>query len=121
MGSPPPRTSSCFEETTGNTNRSSCFTSRFHRRIKTRTLPMKTVKQINDELLKSQTAKDDGKHDPTEATRLRLQAYFQFWTPWLTILDPLNGFSRTPFEPPRVCRRPFGLSYAAMVGCSSMA
>ncbi len=24
-------------------------------------------------------------------------------------------------EPPRVCRRPFGLSYAAMVGCSSMA
>jgi putative restriction endonuclease len=25
------------------------------------------------------------------------------------------------YEPPRVCRRPFGLSYAAMVGCSSMA
>jgi uncharacterized protein YidB (DUF937 family) len=25
------------------------------------------------------------------------------------------------FEPPRVCRRPFGLSYAAMAGCSSMA
>jgi len=24
-------------------------------------------------------------------------------------------------EPPRVCRRPFGLSYAAMGGCSSMA
>ena len=24
-------------------------------------------------------------------------------------------------EPPRVCRRPFGLSYAAMAGCSSMA
>ena len=28
---------------------------------------------------------------------------------------------RLPFEPPRVCRRPFGLSYAAMAGCSSMA
>ena len=26
-----------------------------------------------------------------------------------------------PLEPPRVCRRPFGLSYAAMVGCSSIA
>ncbi len=26
-----------------------------------------------------------------------------------------------PIEPPRVCRRPFGLSYAAMAGCSSMA
>jgi hypothetical protein len=25
------------------------------------------------------------------------------------------------YEPPRVCRRPFGLSYAAMAGCSSMA
>jgi predicted MPP superfamily phosphohydrolase len=24
-------------------------------------------------------------------------------------------------EPPRDCRRPFGLSYAAMAGCSSMA
>jgi hypothetical protein len=24
-------------------------------------------------------------------------------------------------EPPRVCRRPFGLSYAAMADCSSMA
>jgi hypothetical protein len=24
-------------------------------------------------------------------------------------------------EPPRVCRRPFGLSYAAMAGSSSMA
>ena len=24
-------------------------------------------------------------------------------------------------EPPRVCRRPFGLSHAAMAGCSSMA
>ena len=24
-------------------------------------------------------------------------------------------------EPPRVCRRPFGLSQAAMAGCSSMA
>jgi hypothetical protein len=23
-------------------------------------------------------------------------------------------------EPPRVCRRPFGLSYAATAGCSSM-
>ncbi|MCK1564070.1 hypothetical protein IVB08_08795 [Bradyrhizobium sp. 173] len=27
---------------------------------------------------------------------------------------------RRPNEPPRVCRRLFGLSYAAMAGCSSM-
>jgi len=27
----------------------------------------------------------------------------------------------TDSEPPRVCRRPVGLSYAAMAGCSSMA
>jgi hypothetical protein len=27
----------------------------------------------------------------------------------------------TAIEPPRVCRRPFGLSYAAMACCSSMA
>jgi hypothetical protein len=27
----------------------------------------------------------------------------------------------TVLEPPRICRRPFGLSYAAMAGCSSMA
>lgn len=25
------------------------------------------------------------------------------------------------FEPPQVCRRPFGLNYAAMAGCSSVA
>ena len=30
-------------------------------------------------------------------------------------------YSRELSEPPRVCRRPFGLSYAAMAGCSSMA
>lgn len=29
--------------------------------------------------------------------------------------------TRKRIEPPRVCRRPFGLSYAAMAGCSSMA
>jgi patatin-like phospholipase/acyl hydrolase len=28
---------------------------------------------------------------------------------------------RSRLEPPRVCRRPFRLSYAAMAGCSSMA
>ena len=28
---------------------------------------------------------------------------------------------RYGFEPPRLCRRPFGLSYAAMAGASSMA
>ena len=47
---------------------------------------------------------------------------------WLYILTPLQ--STTPIvafglivqgEPPRVCRRPFGLSQAAMAGCSSMA
>jgi len=29
--------------------------------------------------------------------------------------------TRNDIEPPRVCRRPAGLSYAAMAGCSSMA
>jgi hypothetical protein len=29
--------------------------------------------------------------------------------------------SQFNLEPPRVCRRPLGLSYAAMAGCSSMA
>jgi IS5 family transposase len=28
---------------------------------------------------------------------------------------------RPGIEPPRVCRRPFGLSHAAMAGCSSIA
>jgi Histidine kinase-, DNA gyrase B-, and HSP90-like ATPase len=34
---------------------------------------------------------------------------------------PLGDKGLGRFEPPRVCRRPFGLSYAAMAGCSSMA
>ena len=34
-------------------------------------------------------------------------------------LDKL--IERKVSEPPRVCRRPFGLSHAAMAGCSSMA
>jgi type II secretory pathway component PulL len=33
----------------------------------------------------------------------------------------LDELSARYAEPPRVCRRPFGLSYAAMAGCSSMA
>ncbi|WP_131522892.1 hypothetical protein [Nitrobacter sp. Nb-311A] len=33
----------------------------------------------------------------------------------------LNVGGRGAYEPPRVCRRPFGLSYAAMADCSSMA
>ena len=32
-----------------------------------------------------------------------------------------NDISVMVSEPPRVCRRPFGLSYAAMADCSSMA
>jgi hypothetical protein len=32
---------------------------------------------------------------------------------------PVIGFLGP--EPPRVCRRPLGLSHAAMAGCSSMA
>ena len=39
--------------------------------------------------------------------------------------DQLDGrqaqFVEKQTEPPRVCRRPIGLSYAAMAGCSSMA
>ena len=34
---------------------------------------------------------------------------------------PSNYLIDGGFEPPRVCRRQFGLSYAAMAGCSSMA
>ncbi len=36
-------------------------------------------------------------------------------------VKPLNAGLKVPPELPRVCRRPFGLSYAAMAGCSSMA
>jgi hypothetical protein len=39
----------------------------------------------------------------------------------LAILQSLKLGVKVKAEPPRVCRRPFGLSYAAMVGCSSMA
>jgi hypothetical protein len=40
----------------------------------------------------------------------------------ITVGSSLAGVvaALTP-EPPRVCRRPFGLSYAAMAGASSMA
>jgi hypothetical protein len=58
---------------------------------------MKIIKQIYSELLKSQATERDGKHDPTEAARLRLQAQFQFWIPWLTVLDPLSGDSGVAF------------------------
>jgi hypothetical protein len=58
---------------------------------------MKTIEQIYDELLKSRIAEGNGKHDPAEAARLRLEAYFQFWIPWLTILDPHDGFWRVAF------------------------
>jgi hypothetical protein len=34
---------------------------------------------------------------------------------------PDSKIAREAAEPPRVCRRPFGLSYAAMADCSSMA
>ncbi|MBX8801593.1 hypothetical protein HBA92_12605 [Ochrobactrum sp. MR28] len=45
------------------------------------------------------------------------------------IADALDDIARAPFdaaefgfsEPPRLYRRPFGLSYAAMAGASSMA
>jgi hypothetical protein len=36
-------------------------------------------------------------------------------------LDRLNGMVREAIEPPRVRRRPFDLSHAAMAGSSSMA
>ena len=38
---------------------------------------------------------------------------------WRFLQPLLFGQLRT--EPPRVCRRRFGLSHAAMAGCSSMA
>ncbi|MGY3354816.1 hypothetical protein ACVWZK_001479 [Bradyrhizobium sp. GM0.4] len=38
-----------------------------------------------------------------------------------TDVKELRAHSKARTEPPRVCRRPLGLSYAAMAGCSSMA
>jgi len=40
--------------------------------------------------------------------------------PVATDVPMLDGYV-TAIEPPRVCRRPFRLSHAAMAGCSSMA
>ena len=46
---------------------------------------------------------------------------FQFATAILNSFEESRDDKVRPFEPPRVCRRPFRLSYAAMAGCSSMA
>jgi hypothetical protein len=40
---------------------------------------------------------------------------------WQAGKDQISASFRDGREPPRVCRRPFGISYAAMAGCSSMA
>jgi len=41
--------------------------------------------------------------------------------PGVNLMVLWEEYRAVHFEPPRVCRRPFGLSYAAMAGCSSMA
>jgi hypothetical protein len=63
------------------------------------------------------------------ATYVLLFCYGMSSVKWLTriqaVREPFHGYWNTSdyayCEPPRVCRRPFGLSYAAMAGCSSMA
>jgi uncharacterized protein (TIGR04255 family) len=52
---------------------------------------------------------------------MQLQLPMKHVDPDAVAIVGLYNAPPAPGEPPRVCRRPFGLSYAAMVGCSSMA
>ena len=61
-----------------------------------------------------------------EGGKLTLQAFNEFLDTAIANADNFFNFNETTnvsnrSEPPRVCRRPFGLSYAAMAGRSSMA
>ena len=46
---------------------------------------------------------------------------YQSGVDWHLDWGASQWLSKTVFEPPRVCRRPFGLSHAAIAGFSSMA
>ncbi|MGO6944843.1 hypothetical protein ACC664_38825, partial [Rhizobium johnstonii] len=51
-------------------------------------------------------------HAEAEATKAKAE---------LSSIEALNAHLQLLIEPPRLCRRPFGLSYAAIAGASSMA
>ena len=53
--------------------------------------------------------------------RTRLLSDLELKTIWGALDDDGQYAVVIRFEPPRVCRRPLGLSHAAMAGCSSMA
>src|SRR4051794_26738962 len=55
---------------------------------------MKTIAQIYAQKLASLPVEENGKPSPSETKRLRLETRFQFWTTWLTILDPLDRLSQ---------------------------
>jgi hypothetical protein len=51
---------------------------------------MKTIAQTYEERLASLPVEQNGKPSASQTRRLRLETNFQFWTTWLTILDPLD-------------------------------
>jgi hypothetical protein len=62
----------------------------------------------------------DEQHAVTYARLLDAEADNADWREVARIVLQIDP-TLDPTEPPRVCRRPFGLSYAAMADCSSMA
>jgi hypothetical protein len=55
---------------------------------------MKTIAQTYAETLTSLPVEQNGKPSPRDTARLRLETYFQFWIPWLAVLDPLDCRTR---------------------------
>jgi hypothetical protein len=51
---------------------------------------MKTIKQTFAAAVESMPVGAGGQPDAHETARLRLEATFSFWIPWLTMLDPLD-------------------------------
>ncbi|WP_143029832.1 hypothetical protein [Bradyrhizobium brasilense] len=59
--------------------------------------------------------------DIADAAVARIEQSFANLNPTMGGFASLGVAAAGVTEPPRVCRRPFGLSYAAMADCSSMA
>jgi hypothetical protein len=55
---------------------------------------MKTIAQMYAEAVKLLPAGSNGTPNASDASRARLETYFQFWTQWMVILDPLNNHGR---------------------------